>query len=93
MGPVHVFDIRGGEFPLPVVTESEALDLAAYIGNIAFCCNARMRAGFNRILLRRQSESVITPGMQYVVSLHPLIAGIHVCCAVTFRMAHVQSLA
>ena len=50
-----------------------------------------MLAGVDRVLLGRQSERVISEGMQYVMAGHPQVPGVHVSADIAKRVPHVQA--
>ena len=93
LGPFEVPRIGGRDFAIPIVAETQRLGLPAHIVNVLASRFLGRRAGLNCILLGGQTERVPAERMQDVEASHPLVSGDYVACRITFRVAHMQSLA
>ena len=92
LGPAIIIRIAGADFPVPVIRESERLDLITEVINVPIREFTRMMAGLQGILFCRQTECIESHRVHDVVSLHPLHAGNHVSCRIAFRMPYMQAL-
>ena len=77
----------------PVEGEADALELAAEIGHVLDGHVARVLAGLDRVVLRRQAERVPADRVEDVVSFHAPLAGDHVERGVAARVADVEPFA
>jgi hypothetical protein len=91
--PLEVVRVGRGDLAVPVVGETERLELLAEAGDVALRGHARMRAGLQRVLLRRQAERIPAHRMQHIEPLHPLVAREDVRRRVALGVAHVQARA
>ena len=91
--PAKVAGIGGAQFARPVVAKADGLKLRPEPRNIALRRNARVLAGFDGELLRREPEGIPTHGVQDVETAHPLETGNDIGCRISFDVAHVQTLA
>jgi hypothetical protein len=91
--PLEIIGVGRGEFARPVVAEAEAFDLLREIGDVRLGGLARMLAGLDGILLRRQAERVPAHRMQHVQTLGAFVARENIRGGVTLRMADVQARA
>src|SRR6516165_10868188 len=89
--PLEVFRIRCGDFPVPVVTKPEHLDLPPKFSNVLLGRDLGMSSCFNSILFSGQSESVPTHRVHDVESAHPLVASEDVGGRVSFRVADMKT--
>ena len=91
--PLVVGGVRGVDLALPVVREAEPFQLLAEALDVALRRDARVGAGFQRVLLGRQAERVPAHRVQHVEAAHALVARHDVRGRVAFGMADVQPLA
>ncbi len=90
LGPAKVVRIGRGQFAAPVVTEAQRLDLALEGRDVRLGGLARMLAGPDRVLLRRQPERVPAHRMQHVEPPGPTVPRQDVGGRVPLRMPDVQ---
>ena len=83
--------VAGVDFALPVVGEPDAFQLAFKFRYVLTRCNRRMLAGFDCILLGRQTECIPAHRMQHVEAVHSLVARNDVSGGVTFGMTDMQA--
>ena len=91
--PAHVVFVRRRDLAVPVVGKAQHLELAAERRDVLVGDLARMVAGLDGVLLRRQAERVVAHRVQDVEALHPLEARLDVRGRVALRMPHVQARA
>ena len=91
--PTHVFRIGGGDFAVPIVGESERLQLAAEGFDIGGGGDRRVLAGFDGVLFGGQAERIVAHRMQHVVAGHAFVAADDVGGGVAFRVADVEARA
>ena len=60
--------------------------------DIGIGCNARMRAGFYRVVFGGKAEGVEAHRVENVAAVHAQIAAVNVGSRITFRMPDVQPL-
>jgi hypothetical protein len=89
--PLHVAGIRGVDLALPVVGESDRIDLAAEIGDGLFRGHARVNAGLDGVVFRGQTKGVPAHRVQHIEALHALPARDDVGRGVAFAVADVQT--
>ena len=89
--PLEVFRIGRVHLAVPVVAETEHLDLPLEGGDVLRRRLGRMRAGLNGVLLGGQAERVPAHRVEDVEAAHPLVAREDVGGGVAFRMADVQA--
>mmetsp|Transcript_36599 Transcript_36599/g.65494 ORF Transcript_36599/g.65494 Transcript_36599/m.65494 type:complete len:272 (+) Transcript_36599:2151-2966(+) len=89
--PLVVLWIRGGNLPIPVVAEPQALQLLAEPVHILLRSDSRVRPRLQRILLRGQAERVPAHGVQNVKALHALVAGDDVGRGIALWVTDVQA--
>ncbi|MNM83282.1 hypothetical protein D3C81_953390 [compost metagenome] len=89
--PFVIIRIGRADLAVPIVGETQRLDLAPEIVDILNRNVPRMLACIKRMLLRRQSEGIPAHRMEYVVTAHPFEAGDDIRGRVTFRMADVKT--
>ena len=69
--PLEIPGVRCVHLPPPVITEPQALDLPAEIGNILLRRQPWVLPRLDRILLRRQPKRIPSHRMQHMPPLHP----------------------
>jgi hypothetical protein len=89
--PFEIFRIGRIDFTIPVIAESQHLDLATKSGDILGRGLARMRARLDGVLLGREPESVPAHGVHDVEATHALVTGENIGRGVAFGMADVQA--
>ena len=93
LGPAHVFMVRRGYFPVPVIGEAQHLELAAEVVNVLEGGDGGVLPGLDGVLLRGKAEGVPPHGVKDVEAVHALEARHDVRGGIPFRMAHVQARA
>ena len=93
LGPFEIIGVGRGQFAGPVVAEAEAFDLAGEGGDVGLGGDARMLAGFDGVLFRRQTEGIPAHRMQHVEAAGPAVARQDVRGGVAFRMTDMQARA
>ena len=90
--PFEIVRVRGVHLPVPIVAESQRLELAAELRHIAFRGGAGVLAGLDGVLLSGEAEGIPAHGVQDVVAELFLVAAEDVRGGVAFGMADVQAL-
>ncbi len=85
--------VCGADAAASVVSESEASQLAAHVGDVRLGVHPGVHPGGDRMLLGREAEAVVPERVQHVEAAHPLVAGEHVGADVAERVANVKSRA
>ncbi|KAG0505628.1 MAG: hypothetical protein Udaeo_10130 [Candidatus Udaeobacter sp.] len=88
--PSVVTRVSRVDFPLPIVGKTDPLQLALELRHVFTGGDRRMLTGFDRVLLRGQTEGVPAHRVQNVEAAQPLIARNDVGRGVAFRMTNVQ---
>ena len=88
--PAVVGLIAGGDFAVPVIGITEALQLGAHVVDIGVRPDARMDVMLDGGVFGGQAEGVPSHGMHDVESLHTLETRHYVADGVVTYMAHVQ---
>ncbi len=88
--PFVIFRIAGADTSVPIETKAERFQLLGKRRNIGRRRNCRMHAGFNGVVLGRQTKSVKTHRIKYVEPLHSFLAGNHVKSGIRARMSDMQ---
>ena len=88
--PFIIFGLGRINAAIPVKTKTDRLQLTGKIGNIFLCRNRRMHPGFNRIIFRRQAESVKSHRIQNIQAFHAFFAGNYVQSGIRTRMPDMQ---
>ena len=91
LGPLIEIRIAGGDHLVPVIVKTKLLQLMAEGLDVFLCKAFRMMSGGNGILFRRQSEAVVSHGMEDVIALHPLHAADDIRGGIAFRMTGMQA--
>src|SRR5690606_15244529 len=91
--PAVVRRIRRVDLALPVVRETERLELSPKALHVALRGDLRVRAGSHGVLLGRQAERVPADRVQHVEAAHAFVAGDDVRGRVAFRVTDVQAVA
>ncbi len=76
--PFVVLGQAGDDLAAPVVDGAHGLQLAAHVLDVLHGPGEGMDAALDGGVLRRQAEGVEAHGMQHVVALHPLEAGVDI---------------
>ena len=90
--PFIIRRIRRIDLSVPVKRISQRMELAFETGDIILCHDLRMNMVLNRIILRRQAESVPAHRIKDIISLHPSLSGYNVKRRIRSRMSHMKSL-
>ena len=91
--PFVVFGVAGADFTVPVVGETDFVELFPVTGDVFLGGHCRMLPRLDGILFRRQPVSVVPHGVEHIESFQPFVAGINVGGDVSQRVSHVQSCA
>ena len=89
--PLVILRIGGVDFLVPVVRETEALDLAAEIVAVLLGRNGRVRTGLDGVLFSGEAESIPTHRVEHIETAAALVAANDIRCSVTFRVAHMEA--
>ena len=89
--PLKIAGVGGVDFTLPVVSEAELTQLFFKASDVLFGGLARVLAGFDGILLGRQTKRIPAHWVEHVKPLCFFEAFQRITCSVTFRMADMQS--
>ncbi len=89
--PAEVVLVRRRDFAVPVVAETEHLQLPPECIDIALRRDRRVLPRLDGVLLGRQTERVPPHRVQHVEALHPLVTRDDVRRGVSFRVADMQT--
>src|SRR5262245_12056614 len=89
--PFVVCRVGRVDLSLPIVRKTDSLQLALELRHIFARGDGRMLSGFDRVLLRGQTERVPAHWMQDVEAAQTFIARDDVGCGIAFRMTNVQA--
>ena len=89
--PMVIFFIGGIDLAVPVIAESERLDLTLERLDILFGRDGRMSPGFHCILLGGKPECIPSHRMQNIVAAHPFEPAENIGCGISLRMPDMQS--
>ena len=90
LSPAVIIRAAGGHFPLPVVGEAQALELALHLGDILLRPNGGMHPPIDRRVLSGQAKGIPAHRVQHLVALHPSHPGDRIGDRIVADMAHVQ---
>ncbi len=88
--PFVIFRLAGDNLPVPVVDSADAFKLLAHVFDIGHSPCFGMDTALDGGVLRRQAEGVEADGMQHIIPLHTLEAGIYVRRSHGIPVAYVQ---
>ena len=88
--PTVVLRPAGGDLPLPVVAEPQALELGAHVGDVGIRPLRRVGLVGDGGIFSRHAEGVPSHGVQHVEPAHALVACHHVADGVIAHVAHVD---
>ena len=91
--PAVVLRRTGGQLPLPVIAEAQALQLTAHVVDVLVSPPGRRHLVLDGRPFRRQAEGVPAHGLEHVLPEHALVARDHVPDGVIAHVAHVQATA
>ena len=89
--PMIVFGVAGAYLAVPIERETDLVQLLTVAGNILHGGDGGVLPRLYSILLGRESVGIVTHGVEYVVALRALVAGIDVRGDVAQRMAHMEA--
>ena len=89
--PMIVFGVAGAYLAVPIERETDLVQLLTVAGNVLHGGDGGVLPRLYGILLGRESVGIVTHGVEYVVALRALVAGIDVRGDVAQRMAHMES--
>ena len=93
LGPLVILLVRGGNFPVVIEGEAQALELRAEAGDVVVGHLGGVNVIFDGEVLRGQAEGVVADGEQHVIALHAALTGDDVHGRIGAGMAHVQARA
>ena len=88
--PSVIVRMTGGNFPIPVITETHSLQLGFHGLDIVIGPGRGMNIVFDGGIFSRHPESVPSHGVKYIFSAHPFISGNHITDGIVSHMAHVD---
>ena len=88
--PAIIIGVTGGNLAMPVVRESQSLELSAHLFDIGVGPLSRRPMVFDGCIFSRQAEGVPTNRMQYIKALHAFITRYRIAQTVIAHMAHMQ---
>ncbi len=91
LGPAEIVGRARGKFAVPVVGESERLDLGTEAFNVRHRGDRRMGARLYGVVLGREAEGVETHGMEHVVPAHAQEAAVDVRGRIALGMSDVEA--
>ena len=89
--PLVVAGVAGAYLTVPVERETYLVQLRAVTVDVLERCLFRVLTCLDGVLLSRQSVGVVAHGVQHVIALQPLVAGIDVAGNVAERVSHMQT--
>ena len=89
--PFEVTRIGGVDFTLPIIGETDPLQLRFEFGNVLAGGDSGMLAALDRVLFCRQAKGVPAHRMENIEPAHPFVTRDNVGGRITFRMSHVQT--
>ena len=93
MRPAVKLRVGGSDRTAFVVPQAQGTQLTTHIFDIRHRRRARVGSGLNRILLSRQTKSVIAQGVQHVFAQQAVKPGEHIRGDIPQRVTHVQARA
>ena len=90
--PAEVVDVGRGQFAVPVVAETEHLELAAEVVDVLLGRNPGVRPRLLGVLFGGESEGVPTHRMDDTRPSHPPVAADDIGRRISFRVSHVQAV-
>ena len=91
LGPFKIIRIGGIDFAVPVIAQSQRLNLPAEGVTILLSGYRGMCPGLNGILFCRQSEGIPSHRMKNVEAIGPLEPAYNVGCRISFGMTYVEA--
>ena len=89
--PFEVVRVGGVDLTRPVERETDALELLAEVVDVLLGHARGMDMVLNRVVFRRQTESVPADREKHIVAFHAAFAGDDVHCGVAARMTDMQT--
>ena len=89
--PFEVTRIGGVDFTLPIIGETDPLQLRFEFGNVLAGGDSGMLAALDRVLFCRQAKGVPAHRMENIEPAHPFVTRDNVGGRITFRMSDVQT--
>ena len=87
--PAVVIRLAGGDFTIPVITQTQHLQLVLHVFDVFVGPGRRRGIVFDRGVLGRQTECIPTYGLQHVLAIEALITGDHITYGVVTNVPHV----
>ena len=87
--PAVVIRFAGGDFTIPVITQTQHLQLVLHVFDVFVGPGRRRGIVFDRGVLGRQTECIPTYGLQHVLAIEALITGDHITYGVVTNVPHV----
>src|SRR4029077_3701771 len=89
--PFEVTRIGSVDFTLPIIGETDPLQLRFEFGNVLTGGDDRMLAAFDRVLFCRQAKGVPAHRMENIEPAHPFVTRDNVGGRIAFRMSDMQT--
>ncbi len=87
--PAVVVRLAGGDFTIPVITQTQHLQLVLHVFDVFVGPGRRCRVVLDGGVFRRQTEGIPTDGLQHVLAIEALITGDHITYGVVANVPHV----
>ena len=87
--PAVVVRLAGGQLPIPVIAQTQHLQLVLHVFDVFVGPGGRRRVVLDGGVFCRQAEGVPTDGLQHVLAIEPLITGDHITYGVVANVPHV----
>ncbi len=91
LSPMVILRVAGAHLAVPVEGETNLVELLAVAVDVGNGSDLWVLTSLDGILLCWQTIGVISHGVQHVISVESLVAGIDVAGDIAQRMAHVQT--
>ena len=89
--PFIIARVAGTELAVPIVTETDLIQLLAIAFHILLSSDGRVLAGLDGVLLGGQAESVVTHRVQHIETLLAFVTGVYVRGNVAQRVPYMQA--
>ena len=87
--PAVVVRLAGGQLSVPVITQTQHLELVLHVFDVFVGPGGRCRAVLDGGVFRRQTEGIPADGLQHILAIEPLITGDHITYGVVTHVPHV----
>ncbi|MNS75014.1 hypothetical protein D3C72_1085110 [compost metagenome] len=87
--PAVVVRLAGGKLSVPVIAQTQHLQLVLHVFDVFVGPGGRCRAVLDGGVFRRQTEGIPADGLQHILAIEPLITGDHITYGVVTHVPHV----